>query len=469
MQPRQFFKYLIWDNFRLVEVDANGDEVDGINLLADYDCDFEDAFSPAAKPADAYVSSLDGKNIVVVEASDSTDFHIYSKASDGQLTLLSLTALTDGSGGGGDWSAKNLYAFEHSGLTNGTKYTYVVKAVNEYGESEGIEISGTPKQGVGSYTNEVLNSFWTFQNNGKSYSTVTAKRGIGYNGTAGLRITRLGKITGNYSTTDLFYTSDYTTVEDQLYKLTYKQKISNGPVAGWYDSYGFIQTNGSLDGENFPTGITPTRTYNSSVDRADVWAEKTLYFRGNGNRFAFNARITQCVKYLIWDDFRLVTVDGELNETSGTNLLADSDCGFEDAFVQQITAEFGFYPADGDEFDYGARLDDEKINAFSAALEDYGTSTIRGEAEVKNIGYTEGVPAVLILAVYKDSYLYDVYSLTSNVPAIESAAEEGEILALAYTLPELLDDGVYSAKLMLLDGFGSLKPLVAGPAPEIGE
>ena len=462
----QFVKYAIWDDFKLVKVDSSLNEVDGVNLIASADADFEEAFTPPADPDKVYVVERNGFNVIVVESTKNNKFNIYEKGSNSELTKLTLTSATDASGtvGAADatWAKEGVYAFEHTGLDNSSEYTYVVKSLNDSGlESTGVEVKGTPNSLAGSELR--INDNWVYTSAGRSYGTVEIKKGVGVNGTVGMYMTNLGRFDQNSSYSDYYYRPNITTEENQLYKLTWMQKI--GTAANeTYQGYGykFISGNGSVDGTTFYGIGELAHPYDKNVDIVGEWVEKTLYFKGDGNEFLLNIRLHMFLKYIIWDNFKLVKVDSDLKEIDGVNLIADSDCDFEKNYKTQLTASLAFYPAADttagyEEEDYGSIIGDP-IYAFSD-LEDYGSRTLRAEVEVKNVGFSQGAPVAVILAIYKDNALFIADTLTATVSELENAMQDGEIYSLVYTLPETLDDAVYSAKLMVWNGFATMKPV----------
>lgn len=453
----RYFDYAIFDNFELYEVDAEGNTV-GTNLLADYNGDFEADYIAPAAPEKVYVVQGGTQNTVVIESSKSSKFNIYQKAEDGELTKLTLSSAkhTNGVSGTADqtWATYGIYAFDHTGLTNDTEYTYVVKAVNAMGvESDGVEAKGTPSELMGKYENIYLDSSykWAYLKNAYSYATAEIKNGVGKDGSAGLYVTQLGLDNANGSFMDLVYRTGFTTENEKKYKLTWEQKIGPNNFSQW--GYGITQGTASIP-------------YTDS--ELEKWVTKSLDITGSGNALEVWFRQHKMAKYLIYDNFALYEVD-EDGSAVGDNLLKDCNCDFEADFKKNASATLQIWAADNSAESYGEGFD--KVDSLNEVYDYYATDTISAKANIKFVNYTGDQDVSVILAIYKKNstgtdYLYDVKTLDAKITPVESTSGSGTELSIAYTMPsdfavngEFNSAAGYSAMLTVWNSVNGMTPI----------
>lgn len=436
------------DDIEFYELDENLEVVSG-NILEGKGGDFE-----LQDPELVEVVPNNGFNVIAVTSTTSNKFNIYRRNTDESLTLLKVkeAPFTADPTVTNVWNNVGLpeFVFLDEGLTNDIKYTYVVKAVTEDGlESPGVECSGTPEIGAGSYQWKQVTSKIGYQSNVYAYGMADVRNNIGVDGSAALYIKKLGLSSDNGSYMDVGFATGVAIDNTKTYKLTWEEKTSSNNAFTLWDHWGYalhFAGKVSLDGgENY--GENPVLGH--EVSDNNKFVTRTAYLQ-NGSLADITFRIHRFADPLIIDNIELYEVNSDL-ETVGDNLLKNADGNFEEGFKKSVSATIKYYAAFGADAgdDYGQPMD--KISAL-ADLADYETDTLYAEATIKNVGFTEGKSVKIILAVYKDGNLYDLKSISATVPETT-----GETYGIAYTVPALTD-GDYSVQLLVWDGLTTMVP-----------
>ena len=114
------------------------------------------------------------------------------------------------------------------------------------------------------------------------------------------------------------------------------------------------------------------------------------------------------------------------------------------------------YPSTDEDNEYGTPFDGGDIADFATLTDDYESDTFCAEFTIKNVGDSDGVPATVILAVYKDGALYDLANADVTVPEVD-ISESGKTYRVACTVEDFTD-GVYTAKAMVWNSLGGVSP-----------
>ena len=433
------------DDLSLTEVLADGS---GPNLLQNGD--FEESSPQPAEADFVNVAARNGANFIVVKTTE-PEAAIYAVGSDGALSALELEPVFSS-------TKYNLNVYAHTGLTNDTEYSYVVKTVNEYGEeSDGITVSGIPSAAYDDYIK--LNG-WTYRHNGNSvagipgsnFGTADIKNGVGVDGSAALYLTNMTDSSSNnnylYLTNGSF---DFET--GKTYKLSWWQK--NGAHNELTDSMGVRFSKGKISfdgGENYSDEGKDGRP--AVIPDDGQWHEQVAYVTATGEKSNMEIRLYRHFESLILDNFTMYEVDSNLEVVPGAqNLFAELNGDFEEGIEDgTMTCTFNFYSA----YETGEIMDPTPISALSD-LAMYETDYLHTEAAIKNSAYADGKAFEFYLALYKDGALYDLKKLDATA-AYVPASSDGETYGITCRIPAL-DTGVYEVRAIVLDGTDTMTPL----------
>ena len=433
------------DDLSLTEVLADGS---GPNLLQNGD--FEEDFPKPAEADFVNVAARNGANFIAVKTTE-PEAAIYAVGSDGALSALELEPVFSS-------TKYNLNVYAHTGLTNDTEYSYVVKTVNEYGEeSDGITVSGIPSAAYDDYIK--LNG-WTYRHNGNSvdgilgsnFGTADIKNGVGVDGSAALYLTNMTDSSSNNNY--LYLTNGSFEFETgKTYKLSWWQK--NGAHNELTDSMGVRFSKGKISfdgGENYSDEAKDGRP--AVIPDDGQWHEQVAYVTATGETSNMEIRLYRHFAPLILDNFTMYEVDSDLEVVPGAqNLFAELNGDFEEGIEDgTLTCTFNFYSA----YETGEIMDPTPISALSD-LAMYETEYLHTEAAIKNSAYADGKAFEFYLALYKDGALYDLKKLDATA-AYVPASSDGETYGITCRIPAL-DTGVYEVRAIVLDGTDTMTPL----------
>ena len=440
------------DNLSLKEVlyDTDGETVIGYGEELLQNGDFEESSPQPAEADFVNVAARNGANFIAVKTTE-PEAAIYAVGSDGALTALELEPVLSN-------PTYNLNVYAHTGLTNDTEYSYVVKTVNEYGEeSDGITVSGTPSAAYDDYIK--LNS-WQYRHygnnaggvSGSNFGTVDIKNGIGVDGSAALYLTNMTDSSSNNNY--LYLTNGSFEFETgKTYKLSYWQK--NGAHNAREDSMGVRFSKGKISFDGGETYSDEARDGRPAVIPDDgQWHEQVAYVMATGEKSNMEIRLYRHFEPLILDNFTMYEVDSHLEVVPGAqNLFAELNGDFEEGIEDgTMTCTFNFYSA----YETGEIMDPTPISALSD-LAMYETEYLHTEAAIKNSAYADGKAFEFYLALYKDGALYDLKKLDATA-AYVPASSDGETYGITCRIPAL-DTGVYEVRAFVLDGTDTMTPL----------
>ena len=440
------------DNLSLKEVlyDTDGETVIGYGEELLQNGDFEESSPQPAEADFVNVAARNGANFIVVKTTE-PEAAIYAVGSDGALSALELEPVFSS-------TKYNLNVYAHTGLTNDTEYSYVVKTVNEYGEeSDGITVSGIPSAAYDDYIK--LNG-WTYRHNGNSvdgilgsnFGTADIKNGVGVDGSAALYLTNMTDSSSNnnylYLTNGSF---DFET--GKTYKLSWWQK--NGAHNELTDSMGVRFSKGKISfdgGENYSDEAKDGRP--AVIPDDGQWHEQVAYVTATGETSNMEIRLYRHFAPLILDNFTMYEVDSDLEVVPGAqNLFAELNGDFEEGIEDgTLTCTFNFYSA----YETGEIMDPTPISALSD-LAMYETDYLHTEAAIKNSAYADGKAFEFYLALYKDGALYDLKKLDATAAYVPTSSD-GETYGITCRIPAL-DTGVYEVRAIVLDGTDTMTPL----------
>ncbi|HIU49143.1 MAG TPA: hypothetical protein IAB04_07235 [Candidatus Avimonoglobus intestinipullorum] len=440
------------DNLSLKEVlyDTDGETVIGYGEELLQNGDFEESSPQPAEADFVNVAARNGANFIAVKTT-APETAIYAVGSDGILSALELEPVLSN-------PTYNLNVYAHTGLTNDTEYSYVVKTVNEYGEeSDGITVSGTPSAAYDDYIK--LNS-WQYKHygnnaggvSGSNFGTADIKNGIGVDGSAALYLTNM---TDSSTPGDYLYVTNgsFKFETGKTYKLSYWQK--NGAHNTREDSMGVRFSKGKISFDGGKTYSDEGKDGRPAVIPDDgQWHEQVAYVTATGEKSNMEIRLYRHFESLILDNFTMYEVDSNLEVVPGAqNLFAELNGDFEEGIEDgTMTCTFNFYSA----YETGEIMDPTPISALSD-LAMYETDYLHTEAAIKNSAYADGKAFEFYLALYKDGALYDLKKLDATAAYVPTSSD-GETYGITCRIPAL-DTGVYEVRAIVLDGTDTMTPL----------
>ncbi len=305
--------------------------------------------SETADPAYVDVMPKNGANTIVVR-SDATDYNIYRKT-NGEYSLLDINSV---------FAEGKTKVFMDTGLTNDIKYTYLVKAVANGIESDGVELSGTPstayggtswgveKEGQFTYGSFSVTGGWGAgnysTNENPGYGGLYIARGMGIDGSNALKLSQFHVEKPH---TYLLMQKGIGGLEGgKTYKLSFMQKAEDH--LHWWDTLR-IATDKGIFTTTFPDGNTATVTNGNDYINGIVapfdgqWHESVFYITTNaeqtGVTLKFKSEAFLEATYI--DNITLYEVDADKNIVPGAvNLLAGDNGDFEAGYEKPAEAAY---------------------------------------------------------------------------------------------------------------------------------
>ncbi len=443
--------YVYADDLSIKKVIYNDDQttVSGYGEELLVNGDFEADFIAPSEADYVLAAPANGVVYIAVKTTHPSE-EIYRVLDDNSLSRLELAPVYT-------YDSYNLKVYAHTGLENNKTYKYIIKTVGTNGlSSEGTEVTAMPSA---IYDDYITSNSWKYRVFGNSYGTVSYVTDSGHNSSKAIKITKMTDSDADHSYIYIATEKTVNLEKDKVYKFSFW--ASAGEHNTRSDSFDVRMTKAysSLDGKTFATEVNKgVGALNVSSD--GEWSEQVCYFKASDIENGIEIRIHRHFEELLLDDFTLYEVDEDLNVVPGAvDLLADKNGDFEDMISPEFKTEFKFYPAYSDDEQFGDIMDPQGITSLSD-LEMYDTDVIYAEVTINNEVYEQAKPFTYILAVYKDSALYDVRLIKSSAAYLPSGAE-GEKFGIAYRIPDM-SQGKFSVKTFVWNDCENIEPLGAG-------